>query len=303
MPAHFTYCERRAGGAEATAAVGTVHADLLQGDVVERTPEINKLLQQVHPHYSIKASNTHFIVLSQDCDLVRRDGSKCDSRYISIAPIRPLRILLNRQLEQYIEKDFDGEIPVCNESSKARYRLFLERLFNNNESGLFYLHRDVTIGLAEDSCAFLALSIAVKADLHYETLRNAVIVGLKDNFRAKLGWLVGHMYSRVGTEDWPKTTLVGLINDMLEQSSVWVENKKLKELKALVREWQAKNSGQKIDRQTIEQLAKQVPKRKERVVSAIVKALVDQKLVGIADKIRIENVIRNDPTISALVPD
>ena len=44
-------------------------------------------------------------------------------------------------------------------------------------------------------------SVAIKAD-HYEVLQKARIGQLAKEFRAKLGWLVGNMYSRIGTEDW-----------------------------------------------------------------------------------------------------
>ena len=54
----------------------------------------------------------------------------------------------------------------------------------------------------EDYCAFLHLSIAVKAELHYDTLKAARVLQLTDSFQHKLGYLVGSMYSRVGTEDW-----------------------------------------------------------------------------------------------------
>lgn len=206
-------------------------------------------------------------------------------------------------MQQYVEQGFGGDIPVCNDVSKSRFRMFLERLFNNNESGLFYLHRDTKNGLSEDCCALLALSIAVKADIHYQTLRKAVILGLRDNFRAKLGWLVGHMYSRVGTEDWPKSELNELINETVESSSVWIEKKKLKALQALVKKWEHENPGKGIDRDTVEKLARQVPRRKEQVVAAVVNALVARKVVADHDKLKVENLIRSDPTLSVLVPD
>ncbi|BAC47429.1 bsr2164 [Bradyrhizobium diazoefficiens USDA 110] len=41
----------------------------------------------------------------------------------------------------------------------------------------------------------------MKADLHLATCVAAKILQLTDTFQAKLGWLVGQMYSPVGTQD------------------------------------------------------------------------------------------------------
>lgn len=38
---------------------------------------------------------------------------------------------------------------------------------------------------------------------------------MTDEFRSKLGWLTGNMYSRVATRDWPKEDLKGIINTSL----------------------------------------------------------------------------------------
>ena len=77
-----------------------------------------------------------------------------------------------------------------------------ERLLNNNQAGYFFLQREPGSGFEEDHCAFLQLSIALKAELHYETLLASKILQLSESFQHKLGHLVGTMYSRVGTEDW-----------------------------------------------------------------------------------------------------
>ena len=38
--------------------------------------------------------------------------------------------------------------------------------------------------------------------MHYETLFSARALQLTDSFQHKLGYLVGNLYSRIGTEDW-----------------------------------------------------------------------------------------------------
>ena len=48
---------------------------------------------------------------------------------------------------------------------------------------------------------FLQLSVALKVE-HYDLCLDAKIAELKEPFQAKLGYRVGHMYSRVGTAEW-----------------------------------------------------------------------------------------------------
>jgi len=54
---------------------------------------------------------------------------------------------------------------------------------------------------------------------------------LTENFRAKLGWLVGQLYSRIGTEDYvPRAVesneLDQYLDDVLQENIVWIPNAK-----------------------------------------------------------------------------
>ena len=83
--AHFTYTIR-------------LEDDLCQGDVLKKTEPVVGLLGEVHPHY-VEDDYTHFLVLTQTCDLVRgRGGPGCKSRYITLAPVRPLDLLIGREI-------------------------------------------------------------------------------------------------------------------------------------------------------------------------------------------------------------
>ncbi|MBK9701932.1 MAG: hypothetical protein IPO79_18080 [Flavobacteriales bacterium] len=275
----------------------------MQGDILSRTSAIEEILKKVHPHYFDKGENKYFIVLTQDCDLVRRDGKPCDARYISLAPIRPLRIVIQRQLEEYLAEGFTLSPPVCSKRNEARFRNFLERLLNNNESSYFYLHREPEKEFPEDCCAFLALSIAIKAQFHYQSCVDAKILELRDTFRAKLGWLVGQMYSRIGTEDLQKSKLNSAISEIVNKSSVWVEDKKLKDLCTQLEDWKIKNPGAEIDEQVINTLVKTIPKRKDQVLNQIINILMANSIVNNVNETKLRNLIRNDNIISGLIPD
>lgn len=187
---HFTYEERL----DTTT--------LNQGDVLRRTEGVEALLKEVHPHYFNKPDYPFFIVLTQSCDLVRRKGSDCASRYITIAAVRPLTLALQREIASYQYAEAERLLGFCSSAHQAKATQFVERLLNNNEPPYFFLERETGAGLTEECCAFLRLSIAVKAELHYDTLRAAKILQLKDSFQHKLGFLVGNLYSRIGTADW-----------------------------------------------------------------------------------------------------
>lgn len=207
---------------------------LQQGDILEKTELLKEILREVHPHY-LDESYTRFIILSQTCDLVRRGGNDCKTRYITLGVIRPLSLLLEREIEKH-QDDFDKTAIVCKNSAKSKLTQFLERLFNNNEPEYFYIEPQPEVGLSEPSCAFLRLSISIRAYQHYDTCFKARKLSLSEGFRAKLGWMIGNVYSRVGTEDWVPGTLKKeefskKIKNNLESLSQWVDDQKLEYVK------------------------------------------------------------------------
>lgn len=99
---HFTYCV-------------DANEDLMQGDILRKTPEIDRVLNEAHPYYFQNKNNKYLIVLTQSCDLVRRpENDPCAARYISIAPVRPLSLVIERQVQVLIDKDLaTDQLPVC----------------------------------------------------------------------------------------------------------------------------------------------------------------------------------------------
>ena len=75
---------------------------LCQGDVLEKTDELTTILEKVHPYF-LKPEYKYFMVLSQSCDLVRRNGKPCKTPYITLAAVREYsdffkRILISRKM-------------------------------------------------------------------------------------------------------------------------------------------------------------------------------------------------------------
>jgi len=222
---HFTYSE------------SLTEDTLCQGDLLEKTDNLKSVLQSYHSYYALE-KYTHFIVLTQSCDLTRRQpGDPCKSRYISLAAVRNLNDVLTREMYGKYKATTIGDSTCCSESNKTKAKEFLKRLLNNNHPDYFFLKSSTANGLPHDSCAFLHLSIAVKAREHYEKCLEAKCLELTENFRAKLGWLVGQLYSRIGTEDYvpgavgSTKELDQYLDDVLQENIVWIPSAKYQYIK------------------------------------------------------------------------
>ena len=121
------------------------------------------------------------------------------------------------------------------EKNKDRAYQVIERLYNNTEPEYFFLYKEEALEFPESMVAYLKVSIALKSSEHYDECLKAKKMELADEFKAKLGWLVGNMYSRVGTADWEGIMSTQARKDMLNQdlnSMCIIGNKEqLKQLK------------------------------------------------------------------------
>lgn len=173
-----------------------------QGDLLSISKELREVLQEFHPYYANHTDYKLLIVLTQSCDLVIRNNQGCKSKYITLAAVRPAETALLRELSKFQHSTLERKGRLCGLQYKSYAKQFIEALLNNNQPDYFYLERDAALGLSEPMTAFLALSVTLKSNEHYSKCIQARIGQLKPVFQAKLGWLVGNMYSRVGTEDW-----------------------------------------------------------------------------------------------------
>lgn len=203
----------------------------MQGDVLEVTPMLQEVLSHAHPHF-LNEKYSGFMILTQTCDLVRRDSVACGSRYINLAVIRPLSAIMPVLLDRACKKIDNVKLRegrVYCLKSRARADMLLERIVNQNEQamGLFYLHPDADAKIAEPSVAMLPVSIALRAE-HYDALLKSRSARLGEGFRGKLGWLIGNLYSRIATQDWEKETakraqeIIANMDDLL-----WVDEQRL----------------------------------------------------------------------------
>ncbi len=212
MAAHWTYADFDAG------------SDLEQGDLIAPTAEVRAVLDAVHPHF-LDPKYRAFMLLTQTCDLVRGRGvDPCKSPYVNLAVVRVLEDVLPSLLDRTCDKAKVQKRSVAGlyyAESRSRAEMLLGRIVNQNEQalGLFYLHKDVAVGIAERCVALLQVSIAVRAREHYGVLVAARSGRLDPTFQGKLGWLTGNLFSRVATRDWEGPERKDLVASVLEESA------------------------------------------------------------------------------------
>lgn len=297
MPLEFVFASLEA----------TKWKELHQGDVLAKTEQLKDALAQAHSYYAEAEDYTHFLVLTQSCDLVFRGRRKPRSRYITLAAIRPLSILVDRLLEKY-RFDFEFPIWICEKEREILISQTLERLLHNTEEGYFFLKAASHPNIQMDLCVFLSLSVALRID-HCEACIDAKVAQLDNIFQAKVGWLAGNLYSRVGTPDLEEiendseSIKQSFYDEVIYRRTAWMTAPQLKRLKEIVRQWKKDNSNQEVTHEIARVLISQVPELIDMVAERAVSQLVAEKMLPDDDdtKTRAINLLRNDTNFKRLV--
>lgn len=286
MPAHFTY-------------QAPVRTRLCQGDILQRTDALVAHLQQFHPYYGNHSDYKYFLVLTQSCDLVCRGDKPPDAPYITLAAVRPVEEVLRREAAKS-QKPWQRQANVIGAKLKDKLMMFLQGLLDNNREGFFYLHSDVGLGIHQNCCAFLQLSVALKIE-HFDMCLTAKIAELTEPFQAKLGYLIGHMYNRVGTTEWndhyPDNKVSSQASSMLEKTFVAYDDKQIEEGVADLR-----HDGT-LDTKTPEEIrlyihGKKVLTRKQKFQQEAVRVLCGQNPIDLI-RGRISSPLKSDPMLLA----
>lgn len=274
-------------------------SSLKQGDILKKTPELLALINMVHPHYA-NDDYLYFQVLTQSCDLVRRNGENCKTRYITLAAVRSLDLVISRVLEKFKEKiDFEGKL-FCSDMHKRMLEDFVNKLLNNNDTNHFFLQAATEHELDRDCCTQLHLSISIRAYEHYDVCLTSKILELQENFRAKLGWLVGNLYSRVGTDDYVPSAIPDqeqykeYVNNLLDGYVAWLPSADFS---------QFKKQATKYD--NLEQVQQALVGAKQRVtdsqLSSIVAAIAKPMQMNDEQKVALRNILAQQPLIKRVL--
>lgn len=272
--------------------------DLQQGDILQRSAALTAVLKDVFPYY-LHQDYRHFAVLTQSCDLVRDR----QSRYVTLGAVRPLSHAIEREVKRFQTNFVLRSANVVPDGAKGRLRQFLERLLNNNEQEYFYLHEDASVGLPQPSCVFLRLSIALLSD-HYEVCRNARVVSLEPMFQAKLGWLVGNIYSRVGTDDWvPKVATSDewrlLIDEILSRNIVFMNDKKIEAVRKAHLNSEEAVAAMQMDE--VRRLIQNTPEHRKKTdaIAAVINQLGRETTLSPEDLSKVQRRLENDAVFSS----
>ena len=171
--------------------------DLLQGDLISRTPPLRDRIAQAHPYYAETDRYVRFAVVTQTCDLVRRKET-CKAPYITLVAVRTLEDVARENLTGCLKNIQGSSIKYLPRSAQRTHHQFLERILHNTSDEYFFYPKSENFGVEDDLVACLRLSIALRLE-HYEEILKARTCGIADVFQAKLGWLKGAVYSRVAT--------------------------------------------------------------------------------------------------------
>jgi hypothetical protein len=164
------------------------HKSLWQGDVIARDKLIDSGALKGHQDYfAERADFCGFCVLTQTCDLVREPRDQCVD-HICLAVIRRLTdVFCVADVEK---KNID------------RTRDLLKKILNHNENkkAYFFLHREPVAEIGEHWVVDLRTIFSLNSQFHYDEILSARMVSLASVYQNKLGWMAGHMFSRVPTK-------------------------------------------------------------------------------------------------------
>ena len=172
---------------------------LCQGDLLQRTPELVEVLESYHAYYASRLNYAYFMVLTQSCDLVRRDSKPPKAHYITLAAVRPIEDMLIREA-LVVQEPWQAETSSISERGYNELANSVKSLIDNNHHKYFFYHEELAVGLSGHHCGYLTLAISIRPE-HYKRCLQSKVLQLSEPFQAKLGGLIGNLYNRVGTEE------------------------------------------------------------------------------------------------------
>ena len=282
---------------------------LTQGDVIARTDEVVGKIGQAHQYYADAPDYTHFVVLTQSCDLVKRQG-RFKAPYITVAAAKPLRGAIEKFFEHQSRNVKGADFSFHSSSLMGKAKQLLERHINNTEPERFFLPKSGHPNIPEDLVVFLRLTIALRQE-HYDALAVAKIAELADVFRAKLGWLKGNIYSRVAVPDLEDRGLdasnikANFYNEYIPRDkTVWLSGLQADLLRKIVNAKRKELNRDLSADEVFRMIEEDIPEDTQIIAKNIVDRLKKNQLLGKDDEElakRFTQVISNEPTLRSLV--
>ena len=212
--------------------------DLQQGDIIANNEEVRDLINQFYRHNSYLEC-VAYIIITQSCDLARHDGEACKTSYINLVPILPFEDVFLSLLEKVCRNYKIKERLYSAKGGKSKANELIESICSQNAwaLGVFFLHANLDVKIPMDSLALLQVSYAFPANDSYDTFRKSRNGRLDAAFQGRLGWLVGNLYSRIGTPNYPEEgykQIIELLMSSDEDNSKiprWINKRQLKRIR------------------------------------------------------------------------
>jgi len=122
-----------------------------------------------------------------------------------------------------------------------------------------------------------------------------------------VGWLVGNMYSQVGTPDLEEKIADAeeykerFYVEALFDKTAWLSAQQFRRLRGLIREWRRENPGVEIDVNIAHRLLEKVPTNQEILADRAVELLEQNELIDRVEHERARTLLRNDTFIAKLI--
>ncbi len=201
---------------------------LFQGDIIFLNDVIRGNLISL---YQDRVNKAEFaIILTQSCDLVKRSelGNKCKAQLIHMGLLSAFDDYFFNDLSKYCEKGlFENKVRIIDEGKAQKLQNSLEKLLNNNNNDHFFIPEDSGKGLTSHYIVDLRDQCLLSYEYFEEILRNKRCE-LEEIFRAKLGYMVSQLFSRIGTKDWNKKELENTIKGLINANSIILSKDKVR---------------------------------------------------------------------------
>ena len=280
---------------------------LAQGDVIDRTAEVDGCIGNALALDGERLGCTHLIVLTQSCDLAKRKG-RFKAPHITLAAVRPFSDIMNQYLSEKNIPIEGTDFSYYPKSVEEDARHLIERHLNNTEDDFFFLPKSEDSNIPRDLLALLRVTVTIGKE-HYETLAKAKIAELHDVFRAKLGWLAGNIYSRVATPDLEESGNAEHIKKsyynqyISKEDGHWISELTATKLCELV-EKERNKTGRDLDKHEVEEIYNRMQGGTNIVADSIVEELKRRELIDPSDSNlakKFARAIAMDDSIRSLV--
>lgn len=279
-------------------------AELRQGDILERNVGLSDAIGQAHQYYAQADGYDYFVVLTPTCELVRRNGA-CGSRYITLAAVRPLTLVVQRQLQNY-KKSVKAPGLYCSLEKRPQAEQFLMRLLHNTVEGYLFLPGELFPDDV-DRCGFLMLSIAIRAE-HYDACLAAKFLQLGTDFSAKVGYLTADLYGQVATqalEEQVDINVQEIVADFKartidSEDVIWLSRGRLTELKGQIKAKKAEAGTDDLSPDDVKLILANLPNDQKLLAQRIL-GVIREALQPETDADALLNKLASDPAIGQFI--